>query len=84
MSHEQLNRLLKEQAENLTNTFKAQILALQDKISQQSQPAPMPKRQKLPVPPKNWEQLFKTFETNNPIDDDDREYSFDEIMDGSN
>jgi hypothetical protein len=36
LSHEQLNRLLKEQAENLTNTFKAQIQALQNQIAQQS------------------------------------------------
>ena len=45
LSHEQLNRLLKEQAENLTNTFKAQIQALQDRIEirqQPVQPAPRP------------------------------------------
>src|SRR2546423_8638113 len=61
LSHEQLNRLLKKQAENLTNTFKAQIQALQNKIAQQSapqiqpvQPTPRPERQKPPVPPKNW------------------------------
>jgi len=30
----------------------------------------MPKRQKPPVPPKNWEQLLETFESNNPFDDD--------------
>src|SRR6185437_6505460 len=78
LSHEQLNRLLKKQAENLTNTFKAQIQALQDKISQQSQPAPRPERQKPPVPPKNWEQILDTYESANPFDDDDREYSFEE------
>ena len=45
LSHEQLNHLLKEQAENLTNTFKAQIQALQDRIEirqQPVQPAPRP------------------------------------------
>ena len=47
LSHEQLNRLLKEQAENLTNTFKVQIQALQDKIFQQSQPASRPEKQNL-------------------------------------
>jgi hypothetical protein len=90
LSHEQLNRLLKEQAENLTNAFKAQIQALQDKIAQQSapqiqpvQPAPRPEKQKPPVPPKNWEQLLDTYESASPFDDD-REYSFDEIMGGSN
>src|SRR5438270_590835 len=51
--HEQFNCLLKEQVKKLTNTFKAQIQALQDKIAQQSapqiqsvQPASRPKRQK--------------------------------------
>ena len=65
LSHEQLNRLLKEQAENLTNTFKAQIQALQDKISQQSQPAPRSKRQKPSVPSKNQEQILDTYESAN-------------------
>src|SRR2546430_16441283 len=57
LSYEQLNRLLKEQAENLTNTFQAQIQALQDKITQQFapqiqpvQPTPRPEKQKPLVP----------------------------------
>ena len=70
------------------NAFKAQIQALQDKIAQQSapqiQPVSRPEKQKPPVPPKNWEQLLDTYESANPFDDDDREYSFDEIMGGSN
>ena len=45
----------------------------------------MPKRQKPPVPPKNWEQLLDTYESANPFDDDyGRDYSFNEIMGGSN
>ena len=79
LSHEQLNQLLKEQAENLTNTFKAQIQALQDKISQQSQPAPRPERQKPPVPPKNWEQILDTYESANPFDDD-RKWDITEVI----
>ena len=70
ITHEQMNQLLKTQADNLTNTFQAQIQALQDKISQQSRPAPMPKRQKPPVPPKNWKQILDTYESANPFDDE--------------
>ena len=33
ITHEQMNQLLKIQADNLTNTFQTQIQALQDKIS---------------------------------------------------
>ena len=47
-----------------------QFQALQDKFSQQSQPALMPKRQKPPVPPKNWKQLLDTYESANLFDDD--------------
>lgn len=32
-------------------------------------------KQKPPVPSKNWEQLLNTYESANPFDDDDREYS---------
>ena len=74
-----MNQLLKAQADNLTNTFQAQIQALQDKISQQSQPAPRPERQKPPVPPKNWKQILDTYESAN-LFDDNQEYSFEEIM----
>ena len=30
----------------------------------------MPKRQKSPVPSKNWEQILDTYESANPFDDD--------------
>ena len=86
IAQEHIDKLLNEQADKIARGFQEQIQAfqtqfqaLQDKFSQQSQPASMPKRQKPPVPPKNWEQLLETFESNNPFDDDDREY-FEEIM----
>jgi hypothetical protein len=86
LSHEQLNRLLKEQAENLTNTFKAQIQALQDKIEIQQQSAPVQVQPvKPPVLPKNLRRYPEDYEGDNPFDDDyDREYSMDEIMGTSN
>src|ERR1044071_8146486 len=70
ITHEQMNQLLKAQADNLTNNFQAQIQALQDKISQQSQPAFKPSRRH-----------HEECEANNPFDDDyDRTWSFEEIM----
>ena len=70
ITHDQMNQLLKAQADNLTNTFQAQIQALQDKISQQSQPAPKPSRK-----------YVEDYEGDNPFDDDyGRTWSFEEIM----
>jgi len=78
LSHEQLNRLLKEQAENLTSTFKAQIQALQDKITQQSV---QPVQTKSSRPSyRNARQYHEDAESENPFDDDDRKWSFEEIM----
>jgi len=80
LSHEQLNRLLKEQAENLTSTFKAQIQALQDKITQQSvQPVQTSSRSSRPSY-RNARQYHEDAESENPFDDDDRKWSFEEIM----
>src|ERR1041385_5161082 len=77
IAQEHIDKLLNEQADKITRgfqeqiqAFQAQFQALQDKLSQQSQPAPMPKRQKPPVPPKNWEQLLVTYESANPFDDE--------------
>ena len=79
LSHEQLNRLLKEQAENLTSTFKAQIQALQDRITQQSVQPVQTKPSRLPVSFKNLRQYHEDYEGDNPFDDD-RKWSFEEIM----
>jgi len=63
-----MNQLLKAQADNLTNTFQAQIQALQDKISQQSQPAPKPSRRS-----------HEQYEGDNPFEDR-RTFSMEDIM----
>jgi hypothetical protein len=78
LSHEQLNRLLKEQAENLTSTFKAQIQALQDKITQQSVQTVQAKSSRPSY--RNARQYHEDAESENPFDDDDRKWSFEEIM----
>ena len=77
IAQEHIDKLLNEQADKIARGFQEQIQAfqaqfqdLQDKISQQSRPAPIPKRQKPPVPPKNWEQILDTYESANPFDDD--------------
>src|ERR1044071_271553 len=59
ITHEQMNQLLKAQADNLTNNFQVQIQALQDKISQQSQPASKPSKR-----------YYEDYEGDNPFDDD--------------
>ena len=84
LSHEQLNRLLKEQAENLTSTFKAQIQALQDKIAQQSTPVQVQpvqtKPSRPPVSYKKLRQYHEDAESENPFDDEyDRKWDITEI-----
>ena len=86
IAQEHIDKLLNEQADKIARGFQEQIQAfqaqfqdLQDKISQQSRPAPMPKRQKPPVPPKNWEQLLDTYENANPFDDD-RKWNITEVI----